>query len=827
MPKLNKNTGTFIEMTLPWIMLLFLGYYTFAMFMIMPYPGVFIDQRKTVTVVYGPDQGENGFKLNDIIQQVGPVTYLDTQKDLTKGYFENNKAGDQVEVVVERQGQPKKFLYTVPEISTSEILDARLNSQWFTPYIFWLAGTISLLFLRPRSVLRLMLALFCFITAAWLSASFFSAFNYMNGPLLVRSEFWLSVPIYLHLHWLFPSPLKRLPRWVWGLIYAFAIVMALVSWLQWVPSNLYLVGFLIALLGSIILLGVHLVTQPAERHSLAGLAAALGIGLIPVLAIIVVEILNIPFAYPGIIILGLAALPGFYFFTLFSRQLTSNQARQANRLVRLYLITIVVTLIFSVFFAIIVQIPAFFKYILVLDRLAIIIVLVIALVNFLPFLILPALANEHLTVSIGSGRLSFSANRTASAVFFILLEALVVLLLSTLFQLLNFPGVSELSLVLAVLVMGTGALLFYGPFQRFFERAVLGITLRPEALTKLYAGRITTSLEAVALQKLLLGEVMPSLLVRQFAQALIKDGKLELDFCLRADAGMLPDPARLDSLCGTFIDADNSPLPAWIRLVLPLHNGGETRGYWLLGQRDPDDRYSAEDIATLQALADQTALALVNIDQANNLRALYFADIERNEVERLHLAAELHDDVLSQMSVLSQNLDSANLKATTAYDESVVRIREIINGLRPAMLNFGLRPALETLADELNQRLPDGTRVKLEMPESLQRYDSRVELYLFRVAQQACSNAIQHAECSTIRISGMQSETEIELQVSDDGKGFPTGEGIDLPALLVGKHFGLAGMYERAALIGADIKIQSQPSEGTRVSMKWSAPVRK
>ena len=742
---------------------------------------------------------------------------------MTKSYFENSKPGDKIEVVVDREGQQKVLQYTIPEITLEQIVDARLNSQWFVPYIFWLAGTVSLLFLRPRSLMRFMLALFCYLTAAWLSASNFSSYNYMNGSLLLRSEIWLSVPVYLQLHWLFPSPLKRLPRWVWGLLYAFAAILAVVSWLQLVPPNLYLVGFLIAILGSLILLGMHLATQTNERRSLVGLAVAIGMALIPTVAILLLGIFKISYPYPGIIVLGLAALPGFYFFTLFRRQLTSSQVQQSNRLVRLYLITIIITLIFSLFLGILSQSPIIFQYITLLNQAALLIVLVVALVNFLPFLILPALADEHLTVSLGSSHLSFSANRTASAVFFILLETLGVLMLVALFQLLNFPGVSELSLVLAALVMGTGALLFYQPFKRFFERTVLGITLQPEALTKLYAGRITTSLEAAALQKLLIDEVMPSLLVRQFAQALLKDGKLELDFGLRTNPSMRPDASRLDKLCGTFLNEDTSPLPAWIRLALPLQSGSETHGYWLLGQRDPDDRYSEENISTLKALADQTALALVNIDQANNLRALYFADIDRNEVERLHLAAELHDDVLSQMSVLSQSLESSNIKAIRAYDESVVRIREIINGLRPAMLNFGLRPALETLADELNGRLPNGPKLKLEIPESSRRYDNRVELYLFRVAQQACSNAIQHAECKFIRITGILSDTAVDVTVSDDGKGFPTDEGIDLPALLVGKHFGLAGMYERAALIGAEFNIQSQPGEGVHVSLKWSA----
>jgi signal transduction histidine kinase len=264
-----------------------------------------------------------------------------------------------------------------------------------------------------------------------------------------------------------------------------------------------------------------------------------------------------------------------------------------------------------------------------------------------------------------------------------------------------------------------------------------------------------------------------------------------------------------------------SALPSWVRLVIPVRVGEAVRGYWLLGQRDPDDRYTPEDIATIRALADQTALALVNIAQAESLRALHFADIDRAEIERTHLAVELHDDVLGQLAVLNLNLQDASPATLAAYDQAVDRIRDIINGLRPAMLNYGLPAALETLADDLNDRLPDGPHVVDDLDKSDVRLDNRVELHLFRIAQQACENAIRHAACRTIHITGQLTESTVDLVVSDDGKGFPAGHQIDLPGLLADKHFGLAGMFERAALIGAELEIHSQPGLGCQVSVRW------
>ena len=591
----------------------------------------------------------------------------------------------------------------------------------------------------------------------------------------------------------------------------------------------YLIGVFLMLAGSLALLVLHLIAQPAERRALAGLAIALGLALLPAIGVGILNILNIASPFEGIVILGLAALPGFYFFTLFRRQFSPAQARRADRLVRSYVWVILGGLLFCGFFGWFAQFTQVYQLVYSLDALAFIFLIVIAFVNFVPFLVLPALANESITLAVGGTRLSFSANRAAAGIFFLLLDALAVAMLLIMIRWLNVPGADGVSLIVAALVPGAAALLGFRPFQRFFEHTVLGMPLAPERLTRIFAGRIITSLELEALRSLLLEEVMPSLLVREFAQFELRGATLELAFSLRVEtAGQpAPDRAGLERAVGQPAGVAPVSLPAWVRLVLALRAAGETRGYWLLGRRDPDDRYSEEDIATLQALADQTALALINISQAEALRALHFADIERHEAERLQMAAELHDDVLNQLAVLNLTLQDVAPAAQQAYDQAVFHIRQIINGLRPPMLQYGLFAALETLTDELNDRLAaqKGPRIVLEIPSSTARYEERVELALFRIVQQACGNAVQHAQSKTIRISGSLPEGQAGLIVSDDGRGMPAGSRIDLPALLQQKHFGLAGMYERAALIGARLEIVSQPGQGCRVDLRWQKKI--
>ena len=101
------------------------------------------------------------------------------------------------------------------------------------------------------------------------------------------------------------------------------------------------------------------------------------------------------------------------------------------------------------------------------------------------------------------------------------------------------------------------------------------------------------------------------------------------------------------------------------------------------------------------------------------------------------------------------------------------------------------------------------------------RYPPTIELHIFRIVQQACQNALQHAQAGTIIITGSLETNAGELVVEDDGVGFPSGEPLDLPGLLANKHFGLAGMFERAALIEANMTVEPGSVRGTRVRVNW------
>lgn len=214
-----------------------------------------------------------------------------------------------------------------------------------------------------------------------------------------------------------------------------------------------------------------------------------------------------------------------------------------------------------------------------------------------------------------------------------------------------------------------------------------------------------------------------------------------------------------------------------------------------------------------------------NVLQAEHLQALYLQDIERHEAERARLARELHDQVLNRLGMLRQAVDERMVseRFATRYDAVVGALRQAIGGLRPAMLDFGLRAGLLALADQLPEQFPACPLVDVTLPDTQARYDASVEQHLFRIVQQASENAVRHAQARRLTICGQLDADRIDLTVEDDGRGFCLDAEPSLSRLVADKHFGLACMFERAALVGAHVEVRSSAGQGTRVRLVWPA----
>jgi PAS domain S-box-containing protein len=199
------------------------------------------------------------------------------------------------------------------------------------------------------------------------------------------------------------------------------------------------------------------------------------------------------------------------------------------------------------------------------------------------------------------------------------------------------------------------------------------------------------------------------------------------------------------------------------------------------------------------------------------------------EEERKRIAYELHDDTAQYLSILKLQLDSL-IHSGKIQDPEVIKklgylekdagravddVRRYSHELRPGVLDhLGLRAALEQLAEDIDKLKQ--VRVVLEVEGDEPELTDNIKLGLFRIAQEALSNARKHSKAKDVFINLYFTDNLVKLTVTDNGVGFDVG-GAATRSSLKGS-LGLMSMQERAALIGADLKIESKPGYGTKIT---------
>ena len=431
------------------------------------------------------------------------------------------------------------------------------------------------------------------------------------------------------------------------------------------------------------------------------------------------------------------------------------------------------------------------------------------------------------------GGLEVRVNRFFSIYLFVVLLGIVELPLIVFLDQIFLISAEASSLSLISSILTAAAFIWgYPVFETLVEHRLLGIPLPSKHLLEDFSTRITTSVSLPGLIRVLQEEVFPSLLIRQFAFLQYDQGSLTVLSTMGLDAEQLPfeqDVSELIARSGFYRSPDpataNQPY-SWIRLVLPLQLGDELIGFWLLGRRDPDDLYSQQEIPVLSSLANLTAIALSNILQTERLKTMYEANIGRYEHERLRLSRDLHDSILNEMAAMLMRGDAPVFSKAfqQAFEGLTERLREIVSGLRPPMLNFGLKYALEELAERISERNQNAVQIEPDLrADGDWRYPDLVENHAYRIVQEACENALKYARAKTIKITAEFSQESFDILVEDDGIGFQMETNRKLDEMLANKHFGLVGMLERANLFGAEIDLDSKPGEGTRIRMRWKS----
>jgi signal transduction histidine kinase len=223
-------------------------------------------------------------------------------------------------------------------------------------------------------------------------------------------------------------------------------------------------------------------------------------------------------------------------------------------------------------------------------------------------------------------------------------------------------------------------------------------------------------------------------------------------------------------------------------------------------------------VVVLTAVADRLQ------SHRNLLRAFSRRLVEVQEAERRHLARELHDEIGQALTAAKISLQSAmsdtgaaltaRLQETISILERLLgQVRQISINLRPSMLDdLGLVPALRTLLDQQGSRASVTVRFFEEnVPKDL---DPKIQTTCFRIAQEAITNAVRHANATQIDVDLRCEKRKLRLLIRDNGIGFDVGS---VRAQTAG--LGLVGIKERAALVGGRARIVSSSNKGTTIEI--------
>ena len=305
---------------------------------------------------------------------------------------------------------------------------------------------------------------------------------------------------------------------------------------------------------------------------------------------------------------------------------------------------------------------------------------------------------------------------------------------------------------------------------------------------------------------------------------LAAQGNLPPGMCqrMRAIAVESDSLRRLERLGEPVVSRDGTaenPLPAQLRLEgFPSYVGVPLPGGWVSYYRASPQGFSLDESALLLALAEQVGVSVEN--HRLRQRIGEFAALE----ERQRLARDLHDSVAQSLYLLALyaggGRDAArdgdlgrviDLLSELEHDalHALREMRLLLYELRPAAIEQdGLVRTLERRFDVVERRagmnatVTDETEGDVQLPQNLER-----ELYY--VVMEALNNALKHADATTLTVRIQVRNSELMIEISDDGCGFESQK--------VPHGLGLQDMRERVERLGGRLEITSKPGAGTRV----------
>lgn len=277
-------------------------------------------------------------------------------------------------------------------------------------------------------------------------------------------------------------------------------------------------------------------------------------------------------------------------------------------------------------------------------------------------------------------------------------------------------------------------------------------------------------------------------------------------------------PLRLDDLMrdsrAVGFPANHPPMRSF--LGVPVMTRGIAFGNLYLAEKQPGGSFTEEDEEIITLLAAQAAVAIENAGsvQRDALRRA----VEAQEAERKRLARELHDETGQALTSILLGLAAVE-SAKTAEEahvaagalrglvvETLQSVRRLAVELRPTALDdFGLEPALRRLGEMVREGgtldVQVGTRI------GATRLPADVEIALYRIVQEALTNAVKHSSADHVSIVVTRKAMSVQVMIEDDGTGFDQDDSVD--------GLGLLGMRERVELLDGTLEIDTSPGSGT------------
>jgi hypothetical protein len=258
---------------------------------------------------------------------------------------------------------------------------------------------------------------------------------------------------------------------------------------------------------------------------------------------------------------------------------------------------------------------------------------------------------------------------------------------------------------------------------------------------------------------------------------------------------------------------DASGTPRWFETIKSPIRDKAGRIIGTVGiSRDISERKAAES----EVIKSRTQLR----ELSNYLQSV-------REAERARISRELHDELGQTLTALKMELgwlkdrlpaDPAMLRTRVdrlmqIVDHSVTDLQRIASDLRPMILDeLGLASAIQWLVQNFSER--SALAIALSFEQTGLVYSREVSTAAFRIVQEALTNIARHSGATSARITARHSGDELQLEISDDGRG------MDVARSRRDQHLGLVGMSERAHMLGGSMEIDSAPGRGTRISVR-------